>query len=94
MRSNGRLGILLTQGALALVLIASAIDVVRAHGELSTALVRQKPNDELIGRIDAQLDALARGTQALATQGNANAQKIVAALAQSGVRINAKQGAR
>lgn len=89
MRSDPRLGILLSQLALCIVLIASVVDAIRAHSQLSTALAQQRPNEELIAKIDSQLDALARGTQRLAQQGNPNASKIVATLEQSGVHINA-----
>ena len=54
MRSNNTLGILLTQAALCLVLIASAADLFRAHGELSQTLARQRQSDALIARIDAR----------------------------------------
>ena len=89
MREDGRFGILLSQAALCLVLIASAADVVRTHGDLSDTLARQDKNNALIGKIDAQLDALARGTAALAQGGDANAAAITATLAASGVHINA-----
>lgn len=89
MRQDGRLGILLSQAALCLVLIASTVDVIRVHGELTDTLARQGQNNELIGKIDAQLDALARGTRTLAQQGDANATAITATLASSGVHINA-----
>lgn len=92
MRSG--LGLLLTQLALCLVLIASAVDAVRAHGELTQTIARQQANAPLIGRVDAQLDALARGTQQLAQQGNPHAAQIVATLAQNGVRINARGAGR
>lgn len=94
MRSDGRLGLLLSQVALCLVLIASAVDVLRTHANLEETIARQKENNELIGKVDAQLDALARGTQALAQQGNANAAAITATLASNGVHINARPATR
>ncbi|WP_375391557.1 hypothetical protein [uncultured Sphingomonas sp.] len=94
MRSNGGLGLMLTQAALCLVLIATGVDLVRAHGELTQALERQRQNDALITRIDGQLDSLARGTQQLADGGNAHAAQIIAALAQNGVHINTRPHGR
>ena len=83
------LGVTLSQAALCIVLIASTVDAFRAQARLSATLTEQGRNDDLIGRIDHQLDALARGTQALAQQGNANAARVVAELARTGVHINA-----
>ena len=94
MRQDGRLGILLSQAALCLVLIASAVDILRVHGDLADTLLRQQKNNELIGKIDAQLDALARGTQRLAQGGDANAAAITATLAASGIHINAGSAGR
>ena len=94
MQSQARLGILLSQLALCIVLVGSAFDALRVHGELSQALVRQKQNDEVIAKIETQLDALARGTQQLAQRGNAHAAAVVAALEQNGIRINPQQPAR
>ncbi len=89
-----RPGLVLTQVAFCIVLVASLVDAISAHAQLSATLQQQHASDELVGRIDAQLDALARGTQQLAQQGNANATKIVDALAQSGVHINAPHPSR
>ena len=94
MRSNDGLGLILTQAALCLILIATGVDLFRAHGELTQALAHQQQNDALIARIDGQLDALARGTQTLAQGGNAHAAQIIATLAQNGVRINARPHGR
>lgn len=94
MRPDDKFGLLLSQAALCLVLIASAVDVLRVHADLGQTLARQGENTELIGKIDAQLDALARGTQALAQAGNANAAAITATLAGSGVHINARPSHR
>lgn len=92
MRLNGTFGLLLSQAALCIVLVASGIDVIRAHGDLSRTIAQQRENDVLAGKIDSQLDSLARGTQELADGGNAHAAAIVATLAQNGVRINARSG--
>ncbi|WP_174291875.1 hypothetical protein [Sphingomonas bacterium] len=94
MRQDGRFGILLSQAALCLVLIASAVDQLRVHGDLADSVARQQKNNELIGKIDNQLDALARGTQALAQSGDANAAAVTATLAASGVHINAGSARR
>ena len=91
-RLLARPGLVLTQIAFCIVLVASLVDVANAHAQLDATLKQQQTNDELVAKIDGQLDALARGTQQLAQQGNANAAKIVTALAQGGVHINA--GAR
>lgn len=86
--ADRRLALLLTQLALAVLLVNEIVQLSSANGKLSAALVGQKANDETVRRIDTQLDALARGTQRLAQAGNPQAAKIVDQLAQNGVRIN------
>ena len=87
-----RLALLITQLALAVLLINEIVQLSAANGKLTTELNRQKTNDEVVKRIDTQLDALARGTQRLARAGNPQAAKIVDQLAQNGVRINDRGG--
>lgn len=82
-----RLALLITQLAIALLLVNEIVQLSGANAKLNEAIDRQKPNEEMIRRIDTQLDALARGTARLAQGGNPQAQKIVDQLAQNGVRI-------
>ncbi len=85
-----RFGLLLTQLALAMLLVNELVQLWQANGKLSQTIQQQASTDDTVKRINAQLDGLARGTQQLAQNGNANAQKIVDQLAANGVRINAK----
>jgi predicted carbohydrate-binding protein with CBM5 and CBM33 domain len=88
-KTNGTLGTILTAAALSIVLLSNLLDMRRAHGELEKALAQQKTTLEGAKKTETQLDALASGTQALASGGNANAQRIVATLKQNGVSIKA-----
>ena len=87
-----RLALLLTQLAFAVLLVNEIVQLVTANGKLSEVISRQAVNDATIKRIDQQLDALARGTQRLAQNGNLQAAAIVAQLGQNGVHINPKSG--
>lgn len=88
--SDRRFGLLLTQLALAVLLVNELVQLWQANGKLSQTIEQQAGNDDTVKRINTQLDSLARGTQRLAQSGNANAQKVVDQLAASGVQINAK----
>lgn len=83
------LGVLLGLVALCILLGANLAQVVATHSSLQQVLVHQKENEPTIAKIDAQLDALASGTQRLAAGGNANAAKIIAALAENGIQVKA-----
>ena len=73
--------------ALIIVLIANLVEMQRidtallAAGKAQTAALTQAKKAEV------QLNALARGTQALAAAGNPNAAAILAVLRQNGVQI-------
>lgn len=83
------LGVLLGLVALCILLGANLTQVVATHSALQQVLQRQKDNEPTIAKIDAQLDALASGTQRLAAGGNANAAKIITTLAESGIQVKA-----
>ena len=78
-----------TAGAVALVLVSNLIDIGRFHDSLVEARKQQVVGLDNTRRAEVQLDALAKGTQALADQGNPNARAILAVLRQNGVQINA-----
>jgi hypothetical protein len=83
-----RLGPFLTALALCIVLGANLSQARQAHASLGTVVANQKTAISGSARAETQLDALAKGTQLLARQGNANAAKIVAILQSNGVQIN------
>ena len=78
----------LTAGALALVLASNVFDQRRAHEEMEKAVASQAKTLEGSAKIEAQLDALAKGVQGLAAAGNPNARGIIDVLAKNGVNIN------
>ncbi len=83
-------GAICTAAALALVLASNLIDIGRFHASLIEARKQQAASLAAATRVETQLDALAKGTQALADGGNANARAILVTLRQNGVRIHAK----
>lgn len=83
------LGILCTAAAVVLVLASNLVDISRFHEALTKAQAQQQINLQTVTRAEAQLDALAKGTQALAAAGNPNAQAILGVLRQNGVQVNA-----
>ena len=82
--------VICTAGAVALVLTSNLIDTARFHGSLVEARKQQVASLSTTHRAEIQLDALAKGTQALADQGNPNARAILAVLSQNGVQIRAR----
>lgn len=76
--------------SLCLVLASFLIDAQRANSALSKIDKAQTEAVAGTRKAEAQLNSLARGVQALANGGNANAAAIVALLQRNGVRINAK----
>lgn len=78
----------LTAGALVIVLASNLFDQRRAHEEMEKAVESQAKAVEGSAKIETQLDALAKGVQALAASGNPNARAIVDVLAKNGVNIN------
>lgn len=83
------IGILCTAAAVVLFLGSSLVDIGRFHTALSEAQVQQQINLETATRAEAQLDALAKGTQSLADAGNPNARAILGVLRQNGIQVNA-----
>ena len=81
------LGVLFGLVALCILLGANLTQVISTHGSLQQVLQRQKDGEPTIAKIDSQLDALASGTQRLAADGNANAAKIIATLAENGIQV-------
>ena len=92
MPTDRNLALLVTQLALALLLVNEIVQLSSANDKLTAMLDRQQANGGVIKRINAQLDSLARGTQALAQGGNPQAARIVDQLAQNGIRINNRNG--
>jgi hypothetical protein len=78
----------LTAGALVIVLASNVFDQRRAHVEMTKAVEAQAKSLEGGAKVEAQLDALAKGVQGLAAGGNPNARAIVDVLAKNGVNIN------
>lgn len=89
-----RIALLLTQLAFAVLLVNELVQLSSANDKLSAVIAQQGNSDAIVARINTQLDQLARGTQQLAQRGNPQATKIVAQLAQNGVRIDAKVNGR
>jgi hypothetical protein len=83
------LGILCTAAAVVVVLGSNLIDIGRFHDSLSKMRTQQQINIEAVGKAENQLDALAKGTKALADAGNPNARAILEVLRQNGVQVNA-----
>ena len=83
-------GVITTAAALSLVLISNLVDIGRFHASMED--MRKQQDVALVTgkRVEAQLDALATGTQTLAGQGNANAQAVLLVLQQNGVQIRPK----
>ena len=78
-----------TAGAVVLVLVSNLVDIGRFHDSLAEARRQQAASLESMHRAEAQLDGLAKGTQALADQGNPNARQILAVLRQNGIQVKA-----
>lgn len=86
------IGILGTAAAVVLLLGSNLVDIGRFHEALTKAQVQQQINLETATRAETQLDALAKGTQALANAGNPNASAILGVLRQNGIQVNAGAG--
>ncbi len=84
------LGTLLTAAALCVVLGSNVTQLRHGQSSLETIVINQRTALANATKAETQLDALAKGTQALANGGNANAVKIVAVLQANGIRINAR----
>lgn len=82
-----RLGPLATTIALCIVLASTLADLHRGHDNLQKIAQQQAQRVKTDGKVQLQLESLAKGTQALASAGNPNAQRIVAVLKQNGVNI-------
>jgi hypothetical protein len=89
MQLSGNLGIICTAAAVALVLGSNLVDISQVHEVFSKAKVQQQISLQGASRAESQLDALAKGTKALADAGNPNAKEILVVLRQNGVQINA-----
>jgi hypothetical protein len=77
----------LVSGALLIALISGLLDLRQVHADLEKAAANQKSAIDGNAKVEAQLDALAKGVNQLAQSGNTNAQHIVATLKASGVNI-------
>lgn len=86
--------IVLTALAIVLVLGSNLIDLRDSQVALQKALDQQQTALANNANVEAQLEALATGTQALAAGGNANAQRIVDTLKQNGISINTRRAGR
>jgi hypothetical protein len=82
-----RLGPALTALALCVVLASTLADLHRGRDNLEKIAAQQAQGVRTDGKVQSQLESLAKGTQALASAGNPNAQRIVAILKQNGVNI-------
>lgn len=87
--NHASIGVLCTAAAVVLLLGSNLVDISRFYTALSDAQVQQQINLETATRAETQLDALAKGTQALADAGNPNARAILGVLRQNGIRVNA-----
>lgn len=87
------IGMLATAAAVVLVLGSNLVDISRFHDALTRTQTQQQVNLATIGRAENQLNALAKGTKALADAGNPNATAILAVLRQNGVQVNADAAA-
>ena len=90
---RGNIGVICTAAALVLLLASSLVDIGRFHTALTAAKTEQTAAVATSARAEAQLDALAKGTQALADGGNANARAILGVLGANGIQINASANA-
>ncbi len=88
MNISAQVGTLLTAVALCVVLGSNVAQLGHAHSDLETIIANQRVGLASATKAETQLDALAKGTQALANGGNANAARIVAILQANGVRIS------
>jgi hypothetical protein len=61
--------------------------LLREHGTLQAIRASQETAVQEAAKLRTQLDAIARGTQELANQGNQNAKTIVAELQKRGITI-------
>lgn len=62
--------------------------LMRERGTLKAIVASQEAPVQEAAKLRTQLDAIARGTQELANQGNANAKTIVTELQKRGITIN------
>ena len=79
-----------TAAAVVLVLGSNLVDISRFHDALLKTRGQQQVNLEVTARAEAQLDALAKGTKALADAGNPNARAILGVLKQNGIQVSAE----
>ncbi|MBY0519168.1 MAG: hypothetical protein K2P79_01945 [Sphingomonas sp.] len=77
--------------ALILVLGSNLRDLWTAQTALEKSIAQQEMALRNNGKVEAQLDKLASGTQSLAEQGNPNAQRIIGVLDQNGIKISPKK---
>ena len=86
-RGGMDIGVTCTAAAVVLVLVSNLLDIGRFHTSLLATQAQQTAGLATTGRAEAQLEALAKGTQALADAGNPNATSVLAVLRQNGVQI-------
>jgi DNA-binding phage protein len=79
-----------TAAALVLMLGSNLVDIGRVHDALLKTRGQQQVNLGVSKRAETQLDALAKGTKALADAGNPNARAILGVLKQNGIQVNAE----
>jgi len=82
-------GTSLTAAALAILMAANLVSLVRARDEMTQARDRQEEMIAQGAKIESQLESLGRDTRALADAGNGNARKVIEILGQNGININA-----
>jgi intracellular sulfur oxidation DsrE/DsrF family protein len=87
MSGKSGLATALTAAALVVLMASNLLDLRNGASNMETALTNQS---KLLGdsaKVESQLDALAKGVQRLAADGNTNAQAIIATLKANGVNI-------
>lgn len=84
-----QLGPICTAAAVVIVLSSNLVDIGRFHDALGKTREQQQISLQAAAKVEIQLDALAKGTKALADNGNPNARAILGVLRQNGIQINA-----
>lgn len=80
-------GLVMLAAGVLIVLASNLVDIVRAHGALDTSRTQIGAAIAAGNKTEAQLNALAAGTAALARAGNANAAAVIATMQRNGVNI-------
>ena len=80
-------GLAMLGAGVLIVLASNLVDIVRVHGALDASRTQIGTAIAAGGKTEAQLNALAAGTAALARGGNANAAAVIATMQRNGVNI-------